>query len=157
VLGPTFLEGKSKVINTEETFETLHTVLHYIYTQTIFLRTSPEMEAPKDVPAYLTPEEIYAVSHRLNLTNLEEIALNFLSNSCDRTNIAQRMFDDFSLLYEDISEMYEEHFMKHLRFFCESDEMDEISKKMANGEFSGQWCERLCSVLKKLSGRLSDV
>jgi hypothetical protein len=118
VLESSFSEGMPsdgplgrKVINTEEDFETLHTIFGTSYTQRICLMTTPEMVVPR-APAFLTPEKIYAAAHRFHLTEPQSIALDFLSYTCTQNNTLPRMFDDFALLYDDVASKCEGQLLK---------------------------------------------
>jgi hypothetical protein len=158
VFESSFSEGKPsdrpdgrKIINTKEGFETLHTIFHYIYTERIFLATSPQMKCQDRTPCYLTPEEIYAVAHRFQLIELQKIVLYFLSYSCDQKNIVRRTFDDFALLYDEVGNIYEEQLMKcapgHGALWSE---LEEYFKKLGRGEGSEKLAARLHSVLGKI-------
>src|SRR5271163_2177835 len=92
---PTEYRGPSlRTIPTQEPFEVLYPLFYYLYTDCIHFTT-----AGADVVPFTdccTPpcdaQKMYAIAHRFGLDKLEDLAFEFLVDTCDETNILPRVF-----------------------------------------------------------------
>jgi hypothetical protein len=139
------------VIKTEEGFEKLHTLLYFLYTGHVLFtersKTTHAREVPGEsvdsIPNYLTctPEEIYAIAHRLNIPRLKDHGLHFFRKSWRSSTLALVAFSDFAQLYPEVWEIYRGIFRsnwnwlktnKHFRSFMDEtvERKDEESMKV---------------------------
>src|SRR5271170_207203 len=83
----------------EEDFDLVHNVLFYIHTNKIRFSTNlgeePDVFNSND-PKICEAEDIYALSHRWELKDLQAKALKFLKFSCNPRNIASRIFGKYA-------------------------------------------------------------
>jgi hypothetical protein len=76
-LRPDANEFSRRIIQTEEDFEILHTLIYYLYTEKVYLRTDDTLVGPSNVPSYCAAEETFAIAHRYQIAQLEQKALIF--------------------------------------------------------------------------------
>jgi hypothetical protein len=104
--------GRRVITFTTETFEELYTVIYFLYTDELYISTTPD-PLPEDfasagIPNYLTAEQLYAVAHRLDIPIIKENTLEFLRHSWDYASLVDKAFSDFAHLYHEVWEMYRE-------------------------------------------------
>jgi hypothetical protein len=159
VLQSAFSEGaaaadpsQSKAIMSHEDFGTLHTLFHFIYTQNVFFTTDDGMKPPDGMPCYLSAEQIYAVADRIDLPVLKGYALDFLSYSCDTNNIIPRIFDEFTLLHDEIEDKYKSFFLEKWNVIWEESKLDEYFEKIEKEDPARipKILTRFCTLMKQI-------
>ena len=123
-------------INAEDSYELLHTILYYIYTDRIAFGTNLEASLPPPFPKLCSAEDVYMAADRMLLSELKYRALEFLKLSCTTGNIVTRVLSKFAELHEEVSESYAGYFRKHWdlvkgtenfsQCFSGDDELDEV-------------------------------
>ena len=123
----------------EYSFDLLHNILHYLYTDEICFGTdlTSNSECLQETPRLCSAEDIYAIADRMMLEDLKRKAFRFLKITCTVENITARAMSKFARVHEEVGEMYAEFYREnwgevrscpaHSQFLSsqlEDDEMD---------------------------------
>lgn len=151
-LRPDAHEYSRRIIRSEEDFEILHTVLYYLYTEKVYLRTDDTLVGPSNVPSYCDAEEIFAIAHRYHIAQLKQKALIFLRDTCNAENIVQRVFSELAILYDEVGEIYGTFFQRHWNEIRERKELDRYLESLEKNNSPRIWevCKRLGKLVKGL-------
>lgn len=131
----------------EEEFDVVHNILYYIYTNRIIFSTivpttkdsDPSNEPivtsaagrpdtkvkPKVLPRVTDTEDIFALAHRLDLVDLQKLALAFLGKTCNDENITSRVFSQFAAMYDEVAQVYDAYFKEGWPRVAHSNEFKE--------------------------------
>jgi hypothetical protein len=139
-----------RIIQTEENFEILHTLVYYLYTKKVYLKTKSTLIGPPSVPAYCDAEEIFAIAHRYDLQELKEKVLIFLRDTCKIENIVGRVFSEFAILYDEVGELYEAYFRRHWDEIRQGHELDWFFDALERENSPRIWkvCKRFAKLMK---------
>jgi len=114
-----------RVISTDIDFDTLHNILHYLYTNQIYFHSKPGKQQSTG-PTTVDAQRIYEAADRLLLTDLKFKAEDFLNHTCDIQNITPRMFSEFAARHEDLNISYRYFFRTHLSSIIATPKFDEF-------------------------------
>jgi hypothetical protein len=134
-----------KLIPSENTFELLHVVLYYLYTNTVCFCTDEGAKPLPGTPKYCDPEEVYAIADEFGLEDLRKKALEFIQDTCDVEHLADRLFGSASVLHEEIRQVYEKFFLQN---------WDEIKNCQEWPEF---FCDQPPSKIQKVALRFFEL
>jgi hypothetical protein len=94
-----------RVIPSSDQFESLHTVLYYLYTDKVLFSDDTTLEENLNMPA-CNAEDIFAIAPRLDIPKLRQKAMSFLVETCTVENILSQTFGSFALTYDEASAAY---------------------------------------------------
>jgi hypothetical protein len=125
--------GARPIIDIQENYETLHTVLYFLYSKEMFLRNADDMKPTigNDTPNHLTPEELYAAADRLRITAILDNIKIFWRESWNVKEMVQQTFcDEFTFVHTDVWDFYKEIYRQHWSWLVGNGEfqnaMDEV-------------------------------
>jgi hypothetical protein len=116
-------------------FELLHNILYYLYTGTIILQSTTNLEValtefhlssiPTCLPTIRSAEDIYSAAKFYRVNDLEEKAFDFLDQSCDIENITGRVFGKFCNQHTEVDEIWSKYFKDNLDEILETESYEQ--------------------------------
>jgi hypothetical protein len=142
-----------KVIVSGKSFELLHTVLYYLYTNAVCFCTDEDAEPPPGMPECCDPEQVYAIAHEFGLEDLQQKTISFLRDTCNIENIADRLFGDVSLVYEEAYQVYKEYALQNWNEIKDSKEWTEYFAELEVESQQKHVISRLLKFISRLDAK----
>jgi hypothetical protein len=116
-------------------FDTLHNILHYLYTDQIVFHTKPGKETGSTLQT-VDVQRLYEVADQLLLFDLKLKAFDFLCHSHDIQNITARIFGQYAKTHEDLYDPYRTFFCARLPAITRTKEFDDFFDQIEDTDSS---------------------
>ena len=128
--------------DSEESFDLLHNILFYLYTDRITFSTNLDNSLPANLPRLCSAEDVYVAADRMFLTELKEKALSFLKLSCTTENITSRVLSNFADVHAEVGTIYTDYFRRNWDRIKGSEYFDQSFEDMEDGSDEKKQAEK---------------
>jgi BTB/POZ domain len=117
--------NKKRVIPMEMEFDTLHTILYYLYTDQIVFHSKSGNETVGHLMT-VDVHRLYQAADQLLLPHLKDKAFEFLWHTRDIQNITARVFGEYAKTHDNLYRIYRHFFCTHLPAIVQTTEFDDF-------------------------------